>query len=280
MTGTDALRCPLCAGAFTYAPHSWCCANGHGFDVAREGYVNLLPVQHKHSREPGDTPESLAARRAFLDAGHYAPLREALVSMLSGGMRPLDLLDVGCGEGYYTAALKPLASAVIGLDIAKPAVRLAARRHPGITWVVGSGARLPIADASIDIVCSLFTPLHPAEMARVLRPGGELILATPADSHLQALRAALFERVEPHSPEKFRDAFEPALTCVERREVRYALSLAADDVAKLLEMTPYAWKARPERRSALLESQAGLETGAAFVLMRFRMTKPVPPTAP
>jgi 23S rRNA (guanine745-N1)-methyltransferase len=280
MTGSEALRCPICTGALIFEPRTWRCTNGHAFDVAREGYVNLLPVQHKHSRAPGDTPESLAARRAFLDAGHYAPLREALVSMLPGGTRHLELLDVGCGEGYYTAALKSLASTVIGLDIAKPAVRLAAKRHPDITWIVGSGARLPIADASIDIVCSLFTPLHPAEMARVLRPGGDLILATPADSHLQALRAALFDQVEPHAPEKFRDAFEPMLSCVDRRDVRYALHLSAADVAKLIEMTPYAWKARPERRSALLQSQAGLETEAGFVLMRFRTTKPSTMTAP
>ena len=223
-------------------------------------------MQHTHSREPGDTAQSLAARRAFLDAGHYAPLRAALVSMASHSNH---VLDIGCGEGYYTAALRELASTVIGLDIAKPAVRMAARRHAGITWIVGSGARLPIADASLDLVCTLFTPLHPDEVARVLSDDGELILATPADAHLQALRAALFERVEPHAPEKFRDAFEPRLTCVEQREIRCALTLSAAEVTQLLEMTPYAWKARPERRAAL-QAGDGLETEAAFVLMRFR----------
>lgn len=269
MTVEQALRCPICAGAFTIEPRSWRCSSGHTFDVAREGYVNLLPVQHKRSREPGDTSQSLMARRAFLDAGHYAPLREALVSMLSGGEHRSNLLDIGCGEGYYTAALRELATNVVGLDIAKPAVRMAARRYPGITWIVGTGARLPMADGAIDIACSLFTPLHPSETVRVLSQDGELILATPADSHLQALRAALFERIEPHAPEKFRDAFGPALTCVEQREIRYALHLSAAQLAQLLEMTPYAWKARPERRAAL-QAGGGLETQAAFVLMRFR----------
>ncbi|MGH8516615.1 MAG: methyltransferase, partial [Panacagrimonas sp.] len=133
----------------------------------------------------------------------------------------------------------------------------------------GSGARLPLADASIDTVCSLFTPLHPDEIARVMQPDGDLLIATPGDTHLQALRAALFERVEPHEPGKFRRAFEPALACVEEQEVRYPLTLSAVDLAHLLEMTPYAWKAHPERRAAL-QAGGGLSTEAAFVLMRFR----------
>jgi 23S rRNA (guanine745-N1)-methyltransferase len=266
MTGTQVLRCPICAGPFTVDPRSWRCTSGHAFDLGREGYANLLPVQHKHSREPGDTAQSLAARRAFLDAGHYAPLRDALASMVA---RSHHLLDIGCGEGYYTAALAPLAGAVIGIDIAKPAVRMAARRHPGPTWIVGSGARLPIADASIDTVCTLFTPLHPAETVRVLGLDGDVIVATPAEAHLQALRAALFERVEPHVPEKFREAFAPELMCVEQREIRYPLALSAAALAQLLDMTPYAWKARPERRAAL-QATDGLETEAAFMLMRFR----------
>ena len=261
--------CPLCGGAFTLAERAWRCVNGHAFDLAREGYVNLLPVQHKHSREPGDRPDSISARRAFLDGGFYLPLRDTLVAMLGSRSRQSNLLDIGCGEGFYTSALTGLASGVVGLDIAKPAVRMAARRYPGITWIVGSGARLPLADGSIDTVCSLFTPLHPDEIARVLQPQGELLIATPADTHLQALRAALFERVEPHEPEKFRRTFEPTLACVEAREVRYPLTLGALDLARLLEMTPYAWKAHPERRAAL-QAGGGLLTEAAFVLMRFR----------
>lgn len=270
MTLGGALRCPICAGTFTFETRTWRCAGGHAFDVAREGYVNLLPVQHKHSREPGDTADSIAARRGFLEAGHYAPLRDALVQMLGPAQC---LVDIGCGEGYYTAALRPLAPNVVGIDIAKPAVRMAARRHPGITWIVGSGARLPIADGSVDTVCTLFTPLHPAEIARVLRAQGELLIATPADAHLRALRAGLFERVEPHVPEKFRDVVEPSLAFVEHREVRYSLRLDQAAVSRLLEMTPYAWKARPERRAAV-QAQGELETEAAFMLMRFRKIPP------
>lgn len=271
---TGCVVCPLCAGAFERGATTWTCANGHGFDVAREGYVNLLPAQHKHSREPGDRPESLLARRAFLDAGHYQPLRDAIVGML----RPLEartLLDIGCGEGYYTGAMAAVARETVGLDIAKPAIRLAAKRFAGVTWIVGSGARLPVADESIDVVCTLFTPLHEAEIARVLKPGGRVLLVTPGAAHLHALRAQLFDEVQAHEPEKFRRGFEPQFEPGAHHELRYPLALSSQALKHLLTMTPYAWKARPERRVEL-EAGEGLQTEAAFSILRFTKR----PTAP
>lgn len=262
------LVCPLCAGAFDLQNGAWRCTAGHTFDVAREGYVNLLPAHHKHSKDPGDRPESLQARRAFLDAGHYAPLRAALVERLSA-LRPTSLLDIGCGEGYYTAAMAAQAATTVGLDIAKPAIRLAAKRHSGITWVVGSGARLPVASESVDVICTLFTPLHEAEMARVLRPGGRVLMVTPDATHLHDLRAALFDVVEPHEPDKFRKGFEPLFDSTDQQAIRYPLALSPRDVKLLLEMTPYAWKARPERRAELEAREAGLQTEAAFSILEF-----------
>jgi 23S rRNA (guanine745-N1)-methyltransferase len=271
------LVCPLCAGSFDIQGGAWRCTEGHAFDVAREGYVNLLPAHHKHSKDPGDRPDSLQARRAFLDAGHYAPLRSAIVERLSA-LRPSNLLDIGCGEGYYTAAMADQASATVGLDIAKPAIRLAAKRYSGITWVVGSGARLPVASESVDMVCTLFTPLHEAEMARVLRPGGRVLMVTPEAAHLHDLRAALFDVVEPHEPDKFRKGFEPMFDPAGQQTVRYPLALPAPDVKWLLEMTPYAWKARPERRVALEAREDGLQTEAAFSILEFTK-RPTPAPA-
>ncbi len=270
--------CPLCASVFEHGAQTWTCAQGHGFDVAREGYVNLLPAQHKHSREPGDRPESLQARRAFLGAGHYAPLRDAMVEMLAP-MQPATLLDIGCGEGYYTGAMATRAVQTVGLDIAKPAIRLAAKRFRDVTWIVGSGARLPIASESIDVICTLFTPLHEAEMARVLRPGGRVLLVTPDAAHLHALRAALFDVVEPHEPDKFLAGFEPLFGLSAKRALRYALDLSPQDLKLLLTMTPYAWKARPERRVEL-EARSGLATEAAFSILQFTKRPSASSTAP
>lgn len=260
--------CPLCRQPLQRQPAVWKCAWGHSFDVAREGYVNLLPVQHKNSLEPGDSAEMVMARRAFLQAGYYQPLREACVTLLA----PLGaqaLLDVGCGEGYYTAALTAAAPEVIGLDIAKPAIRLAAKRFRDITWLVGSAALLPLADASVDIVCSLFSQLQIAEMQRVLSPGGHVLVVTPAADHLWSLREQLFDTVQPHEPDKFLAGFEGAFELHTRQEVRVSLSLEQPALRQLLEMTPYAWKAKPEKRAAL-EGRETFFTQAAFSLMLLR----------
>lgn len=262
------LRCPLCHGPLARAPATWRCPAGHAFDVAREGYVNLLPVQLRKSRAPGDSDAMLAARRAFLDAGHYAPLRDAIVATVRDAA-PRAIVDVGCGEGHYTAALAAVAADVTGVDIARAAVRMAARRHPALTWLVATAAALPLADASVDLVASLFTPLHAPEARRVLAPGGILLVATPAAGHLAALRAALFDEVRERPSAKAPDAQAAGFELAGEDECRFPLALDGAALRQLVAMTPYAWKASPARRSAL-EARAGLATSAAFRLLRFR----------
>ncbi|MEC7119364.1 MAG: methyltransferase domain-containing protein [Pseudomonadota bacterium] len=260
-------RCPVCQSALIPTARVWACVQGHQFDVAKEGYIHLLPVQHKNSKSPGDTAESVAARRAFLQAGHYQPLRAALQTALSGQIAQT-LLDIGCGEGYYTEAMQQVVPKVIGIDIAKPAVRLAAKRLPQIQWVVGSAARLPIADQSMDQVCSLFSPLPTAEIRRVLSPNGRLWVATPAPDHLYRLRAGLFEVVNLHEPDKFIAQLAPDFTLQSSQEIRVLLQLDQASLKHLIAMTPYAYKAKPERR-AQLEQATMFETEAVFRLMGF-----------
>ncbi len=271
------ILCPLCDDILQAEGRTWRCALGHCFDVAKEGYVNLLLVQNKKSRDPGDTPESVKARSVFLQAGHYQPLRDAVVDLL----KPLliaDLLDIGCGEGYYTSAMRTVVPEVIGLDIAKPAIQLAARRFKDITWLVGSGIALPLPDASVDLVSSLFSPLPVAEMARVLRPQGHVLVVTPAPEHLWAVREGLFGEVRAHEPDKFLRDFADGFELVGRERVRYPLMLSQPALKDLLAMTPYAWKATAERR-ALLEQQDGFATEAAFSVMVFRKTMTAPDRA-
>lgn len=261
--------CPSCQQPLDRQPRTWRCPAGHSFDVAREGYVNLLLAQQRNSPEPGDSAEMVRARREFLDSGRYQPLRDATIDLLA----PLgldSLLDVGCGEGYYTAAFPAVAREVIGLDIAKPAIRLAAKRRRDITWLVASGAHLPIADASIDLVASFFCPLHVQELHRVLKPGGSVLLATPGPDHLHSLRAGLFEEVRPHEPEKFIATFGECFALSEQREIAFDLDLDNLQLRQLVSMTPYAWKARPERRVAL-ETAARFTTRAQLRLMRFSL---------
>ncbi len=160
----QALACPLDGLPLQPAGAMWRCASGHSFDVAREGYIHLLPVQNKRSRDPGDSKEMVAARRRFLNAGHYQPIAQAVsrsVLAAGAGRAAVSVLDAGCGEGYYlrqlTSALAPsLQLVLIGLDISKWAVQAAANQHRHATWLVGSNANLPVMDATLDCVLFMF----------------------------------------------------------------------------------------------------------------------------
>ncbi len=262
------ILCPLCRLVLDPQTSTWRCAQGHAFDVAREGYVNLLLVQNKSSPEPGDSAEMVQARREFLGADHYRPLRDAVLALLAP-LRPRSVLDTGCGEGYYTGAFTALTPDVIGVDIAKPAIRLAAKRYRDITWLVASGAALPLADGAMDVVCNMFTQIHLAEMLRVLAPRGHVLVVTPAADHLQSLRAELFDEVRAHEPEKFMAEFESAFEALPTQEVRVPLTLTQQALRQLLAMTPYVWKAKPGKRAAL-ESRESFATEAAFTLLLFR----------
>lgn len=269
------ITCPLCRQPLAPDARSWRCPQGHSFDVAREGYLNLLPVQQKKSRAPGDNEAMVRARREFLAAGHYAPLRDAVVEILRP-LQPQRLLDLGCGEGWYTAALANVAADVTGIDIARDAVRLAAKQHPAIRWLVAGSAALPLADASVDVVTSLFSPLSATEAARVLKPGGHLLLVTPGANHLQELRAQLFGEVRPHRPEKFVEELAPHFELQEQREVAFPLALDGSALGNLLTMTPYAWRATAERR-AMLAQQGAFSTRVQFALMLFAVKAPGAP---
>lgn len=264
-----ALLCPACKHPLVRADRTWACEKLHTFDIAREGYVNLLLAHQKHSRTPGDNPLMVQARRDFLQTGAYQPLIAAAVDLIAP-LNAATLLDVGCGEGAYTAAFAPVVPDITGLDISKPAVQLAARRHRGITWIVGNAAMLPVADASVDLLASLFSHCVVAEAARVLAPGGHVLLATPAPDHLMEIRQRLYDEVRPHEPDKLIAGFTPGFELVQRREVRFPLHLAQQSLKNLLMMTPYAWKAKLERRTALEEGGA-VDTTAAFVLFLLKV---------
>lgn len=271
------LICPLCQEALLESPpqegaqHSnpvWRCVSNHSFDVAREGYLNLHLVQHKKSKDPGDNPEMVKARRAFLHADYYQPLRDAVVELLTP-FHVTSLLDIGCGEGYYTSSFRRIIDDVIGLDIAKPAIQLAAKRFKDITWLVGSGAMLPLTSASVDIVSSMFSPLPIAEMARVLKPEGFVLVVTPAPTHLWTVREGLFDEVQAHEPDKFLAGFEELFSLHSRKDVSFPLTLSNQALKDLLCMTPYVWKAKPEKRAAL-ELQEQFDTAAAFTVFLFK----------
>lgn len=262
------LMCPICRQSLNLTERTWRCEQGHSYDVAKQGYVNLHVVQHKHSKNPGDTPESVDARRAFLQGGYYQPLQQAVVDLL----KQLDvkaILDIGCGEGYYTSAMQQVVEHCVGVDIAKTAVQRAAKLNPEVTWVVGTGATLPVLDHSMDACTSLFSPIPQAEIARVLKEDGYLIVVTPAAEHLYAMREALFEQVNPHTPEKFVEQLQDLFELKQEQIIDPPFVLEQQALKNLIAMTPYAYKASPERRSQL-EQHSQLEVTASFQIYVFQ----------
>lgn len=262
------LMCPVCRQALVLKDKTWRCESNHSYDVAKQGYVNLHVVQHKHSKNPGDTPESVQARRAFLSAGFYAPLQQAIVAKLRE-LRVENLLDIGCGEGYYTDAMQAEVEQCIGVDIAKNAVQVAAKLNKDVTWVVGTGAILPVLNQSIDLCSSLFSPIPQQEILRVLKPAGYLLVVTPAVEHLYAMREALFEEVNAHEPNKFVEQLAEHFELLEDWVVDAPMQLQQQDLKNLIAMTPYAYKAKQELREAL-EQKVEFDLSAQFQIYLFQ----------
>jgi 23S rRNA (guanine745-N1)-methyltransferase len=248
------LICPLCQAPLAELEGGVDCPAGHRFDRARQGYLNLLPVQHKKSLDPGDNAAMVEARRRFLDARHYAPLAERL-AQLAAERAPQRWIDVGCGEGFYTARLAQALPAADGyaLDISREAVRRACRRTPALTWLVASMARLPLPDASCQLLASVFSPIDWTEALRVLAPGGGILRLGPASAHLLELRQRLYDEVRDYAEDKHLQDLPPGLELAHSEGLEFVLPLAERQTREdLLAMTPHGWRVNAERRERVL----------------------------
>ena len=233
------------------------CQNGHSFDRAREGYVNLLPANKKRSREPGDNALMVAARRRVHDAGAYQPLAHAMVTVLANldGVADGSILVLGCGEGYYAGYLgeQVPAASLLGIDVAKSAVRLAAKRYSRVGFAVASAFAVPLAAGSLGSAVSVFAPAAPGELQRLLPAGGVYLKVTPAPMHLWSLREALYASPRPHTEEA---VLVPGFSPVNTSTVRFTLSAGQALLADIVAMTPFAYRGQREKRLALLQRES------------------------
>ena len=228
------------------------CENRHSFDIARQGYVNLLPVQQKHSIAPGDTREQVLSRRSFLEAGYYAPIAEALISAAKKYGISGEILDIGCGEGWYSAQLADALNAnLIGLDISKEAVRCAAAKYKGKLWLTATASHIPVADGSADLVTSLFALTLPEEFRRVLKPGGLYFQVLAAQDHLLGLKGIIYDTLKFKEKDSVPEL--PGFNRLESIPIRFTFMVKGEQVQNLFSMTPHVFrigKAGAERLAA------------------------------
>jgi 23S rRNA (guanine745-N1)-methyltransferase len=243
--------CPVCGGRLSREPDRYLCDNGHHYDRARQGQVNLLPQGRR--RESGDSAEMLQARRRIFDSGLYAPVAAGIVASAGGRKR---VLDVGCGEGYYLRSVDTAAGAeCYGIDIAKTAAAMASRAHPAGGYAVANSYRIPVLDSSADLVLKVFAPADSAEIARVLAPGGIVIEAIPGPAHMQELRRLIYRTDREHD-----DAFSAAkpgiLEIRDSTAVRATLAVGGEQLLDLVRMTPYWHHADESVRETLRSTES------------------------
>ena len=268
------LICPVCGLPLEREPKQYVCQNGHCYDISKQGYVNLLQSRQSSKKRHGDDGVMVQARRSFLEKGYYACLCNALCD---GALRyakgNVNLLDAGCGEGYYTAAVAAgltehgFDCRAAGIDISKNAVAYAARRQPAFEWAVAGVFAMPLADKSVDMVMNVFAPLAAGEYRRVLKDDGILLRAVPRERHLMGLKEAIYDKAYENKPE---DTALEGFTLMEEVKVEDTLVLTDNaDIQALFMMTPYYYKTGRADQEKLLHVSE-LKTELSFSVLIYR----------
>lgn len=261
---SNPLQCPVCQESLDRAKDgmTFRCPANHSFDLAKEGYINLLMSYDKKSENPGDSKEMVTARTAFLSKGYYQGVSDAInqtiLNALSnqGDLSP-NLLDLGCGEGYYLERLMSFLSGVqyspnfFGLDISKMAIKVAGKRNKQATWLVGNSYFAPFHGDSLGLILSVFSPIELAECARILKNEGYLIRVFPQIGHLMEIKEIIYPEIKVKEYEQYKEGQE-GLQLVSQSMVTYPISLEKEDIGRLLFMTPHFWRVKTENKEKLL----------------------------
>ena len=236
-----AFACPICQENLTLVESSLKCNNRHSFDLAKFGYVNLAP-QIKQSANYDK--ENFQNRQQILEAGFYQAILEAVSDLLSNSKNAKTILDIGCGEGFYSRKLQESHSdkTFYAFDISKDSVQIAAKSEPNwaVNWFVGDLARLPIKDASMDILLDIFSPANYGEFRRVLSKDGILIKVIPTENHLKEIRQRIQNQLtkKDYSNQDIKNHFQEHFTILSSQTASLTKTITAEQLQALLSMTP------------------------------------------
>lgn len=258
------LICPVCGEKLTKTERLYMCENSHSFDMAKEGYVNLLTGRHKAGELIGDNRDMARARRTFLEKGYYDFLADALCDYVKPGDK---LLDISCGEGYYTDYMRRKTRAdVFGFDISKEMIRLAAKKYKEVEFFVANIAKIPVKSESVDVAVQICAPFSEKEFARILKKDGILLSVVPGKRHLWGLKELLYENPYENNEDKAEYEYLKKVDCV---TVKDTVTLSGqEEIMSLFAMTPYYYKTG-ERDRQKLENEKSLTTELEFVIRKF-----------
>ena len=236
-----AFACPICQENLTLVESSLKCNNRHSFDLAKFGYVNLAP-QIKQSANYDK--ENFQNRQQILEAGFYQAILDAVSDLLASSKTTKIILDIGCGEGFYSRKLQERHpdKTLYAFDISKDSVQIAANSEPNwaVNWFVGDLARLPIKDASMDILLDIFSPANYGEFRRVLSKDGILIKVIPTENHLKEIRQRVQDQLtnKDYSNQDIKNHFQEHFTILSSQTASLTKTITADQLQALLSMTP------------------------------------------
>jgi 23S rRNA (guanine745-N1)-methyltransferase len=267
-------KCPVCGKSLAKAENIFACKDRHTFDISKEGYVNLLLASRKNSKSPGDSREMIAARHQFLNRGYFKKLsdelnRMAICRIKDDRPKDVNILDAGCGEGYYLDALCRSSAGRSGLrfygvDISKEGAKTAARRNNTIHFAVANSVDIPVMNASVQVLLSMFTPFAEQEFARVLADDGFLFLVNPGARHLWELKKSLYEMPYLNKENK---TDITRFKSVGRSRIAYDIEITGpEDLRCLIAMTPYYWKTDAARIKELIGRTSTLSTSVEFIV--------------
>lgn len=257
------LLCPVCKSRLIKdAPNRmYRCDNKHTYDIAKEGYVNLLMSNQKKSKNPGDSKEMVLARADFLNRGFYGPLSEKINELIAECLPkdrayPISIMDIGCGEGYYLTNLresndkKNIKAKYYGIDVSKEAIKYAGKTDSECTWMVGNNFHIPVGDESVECMFSVFSPIEMEECKRVLKDNGFFIRVLPRPNHLIQLRNIIYSEVSFKESEVYQMETDD-IDYIKECNVTFDMMLEKEEILSLLKMTPHYWRTSAEKRQAL-----------------------------
>ncbi|MDG7236841.1 methyltransferase domain-containing protein [Streptococcus pneumoniae] len=236
-----AFACPICQENLTLLETNFKCCNRHSFDLAKFGYVNLAP-QIKQSANYNK--ENFQNRQQILEAGFYQAILDAVSDLLASSKTTTTILDIGCGEGFYSRKLQESHSekTFYAFDISTDSVQIAAKSEPNwaVNWFVGDLARLPIKDANMDILLDIFSPANYGEFRRVLSKDGILIKVIPTENHLKEIRQRVQDQLtnKEYSNQDIKEHFQEHFTILSSQTASLTKTITAEQLQALLSMTP------------------------------------------